>query len=212
MHIFLHGWDQLHHANVIKWAKAKVHVNSDSVLCLGKMFGHPEANARWEDQLNEFQQSNAYRELFGSMQNRTNSSGIFPRNHNVGNSPKDPRETGSLFGGASRSGDSSRGIRERWAPRGGVSSSFLFSWKFLQHAQRILTDESCSCQCSMTLIGHTKKILKNVFFFSNSDKNYAKKRLPRGHWSFLGPGEEEKWFGTHIYTSEGQWNNTADDM
>ena len=62
-----------------------------------------------------------------SMEKRSNSSGIFSTNHNVGNSPNDSRETGSLLGGASRSGDSSRGIRERRAPRRGVSSSFLFS-------------------------------------------------------------------------------------
>ena len=32
----------------IKWAEAKVHVYSDSVLCLGKMHGHPEANENWK--------------------------------------------------------------------------------------------------------------------------------------------------------------------
>ena len=46
-----------------------------------------------------------------SMEKRSNSSGIFSTNHNIGNSPNDSRETGSLFGGASRSGDSSRGIQ-----------------------------------------------------------------------------------------------------
>ena len=34
----------LHH-HVIKWAKATVHVYSDSVLRLGKMYEHTEANA-----------------------------------------------------------------------------------------------------------------------------------------------------------------------
>ena len=33
-----------------------------------------------------------------------------------------------------------------------------------------------------------------------------------GHWSFLGPGEEEKWYGTKNYKPEGQWNSTADVM
>ena len=28
------------HDHAIKWAKAKVHVNSDSVSCLGKMYPH----------------------------------------------------------------------------------------------------------------------------------------------------------------------------
>ena len=34
-------------------------------LCLGKMNEHTEANAKWNDQLLEFQHSNSYRELFG---------------------------------------------------------------------------------------------------------------------------------------------------
>ena len=47
-----------------KWSsgrKQKVHVCSDS----GKMYEHTEANAKWKDQLQDFQQSNSYRELFG---------------------------------------------------------------------------------------------------------------------------------------------------
>ena len=50
---------------VIKWTKATVHVCSDSVLCLGKMQEQTKANQRWNAQLEEFQQSNSYRELFG---------------------------------------------------------------------------------------------------------------------------------------------------
>ena len=38
------------HDKAIKWAKAKVRVYSGSVLCLGKMYEQPEANARWKDQ------------------------------------------------------------------------------------------------------------------------------------------------------------------
>ena len=64
-----------------KLAKAKVHVYSDSVFCLGKMHEHSEANVKckdqlqccqesngyrdWNAQLEEFRQSNSYRELFG---------------------------------------------------------------------------------------------------------------------------------------------------
>ena len=53
------------HDKVIKWAKAKVYVYSDSVLCLGKMQEHSEANEKWKDQLQYFQQSNGYKESFG---------------------------------------------------------------------------------------------------------------------------------------------------
>ena len=48
------------HDQVIKWAKAKVHVYTDSVLCLEKMQEHSGANKKWIDQLREFQQSNSY--------------------------------------------------------------------------------------------------------------------------------------------------------
>ena len=36
------------HDQAIKWTKAKVNVYSDSVLCLGKMHGHSEANENWK--------------------------------------------------------------------------------------------------------------------------------------------------------------------
>ena len=51
---------------VIKLSKAKVHVYSDSVLCLGKMHRHPEAMVKWTEQLQYFQSSSEYKELFGS--------------------------------------------------------------------------------------------------------------------------------------------------
>ena len=46
---------------------------------------------------------------------------------------------------------------------------------------------------------------------SNSEK--IKKhatRFPRGHWSFLGPREENKWYGMHTYKPEGKWDEVAD--
>ena len=48
------------HDHAIKWANAKVHVNSDSVSCLGKMYLHWEANEKWKSQITELQQSNEY--------------------------------------------------------------------------------------------------------------------------------------------------------
>ena len=50
---------------LIKWTKAKVHVYSVSVFCLGKMQEHSETNQRCKDQLKDFRQSNSCRELFG---------------------------------------------------------------------------------------------------------------------------------------------------
>ena len=39
-------------------------------------------------------------------------------------------------------------------------------------------------------------------------KNYAK-RFSRGHWTFLGPGDEKKWYGTLLHTPEGKWDSAA---
>ena len=48
---------------------------------------------------------------------------------------------------------------------------------------------------------------------SNSEKvkNFAQRFL-RGHWTFLGPGDEMKRYGTHGYTPEGKWDSTAKQM
>ena len=53
---------------------------------------------------------------------------------------------------------------------------------------------------SMTSNGQREEI---QICFSNSEqvKNYAKRFL-RGHWTFLGPGDEKKWYGTLSYTPE----------
>ena len=46
---------------------------------------------------------------------------------------------------------------------------------------------------------------------SQTVANYAR-RFPRGHWSFLGPGSEEKWCGTYTDKPDGSWNLTAENM
>ena len=53
------------HDDAIRWAKAKVHVYFDSVSCLEETSHPSEANARWILQIQYFQQSNEYAELFG---------------------------------------------------------------------------------------------------------------------------------------------------
>ena len=51
--------------DVIKWAKAHVFVHSDSVLHVARMYDHSEANSKWNSQVKDCEQTNAYRELFG---------------------------------------------------------------------------------------------------------------------------------------------------
>ena len=34
----------------------------------------------------------------------------------------------------------------------------------------------------------------------------------RGHWSFLGPGSEKKWYGTDVCKPDRQWDEVAENM
>ena len=82
------------HAQGIKWAKAKVHVNTDSGLCLEKMQEHSGANKKWTDQLREFQQCTSYRELFGNDGEPIEFwVEYFPRTCVIDNLRKDPNES-----------------------------------------------------------------------------------------------------------------------
>ena len=46
---------------------------------------------------------------------------------------------------------------------------------------------------------------------SRAVANYAR-RFPRGHWSFLGPGSEKKWYGTFSEKPDGSGDKTVEDM
>ena len=58
-----------------------------------------------------------------------------------------------------------------------------------------------------TKVGNSEKCMWN----SEQFKNYAK-RFSRGHWSFLGPGDEKKWNGTLNYTPEGKWDSIGTEI
>ena len=38
------------------------------------------------------------------------------------------------------------------------------------------------------------------------------KRFSPGQWSFLGPGSEKKWYSTHEYNPQGEWDRVAKQM
>ena len=38
---------------------------------------------------------------------------------------------------------------------------------------------------------------------------YAR-RFPTGRWSFLGPGSEKRWYSTHEYKPQGEWDRVAE--
>ena len=70
----------------------------------------------------------------------------------------------------------------------------------LRHSQT----GSSSCQRSTTSIGQQKET-KELVFRNQKVKEYAK-RFSKGHWTFLGRGDEKKWYGTLLYTHERQWD------
>ena len=46
---------------------------------------------------------------------------------------------------------------------------------------------------------------------SKTIKQFAR-RIPRGHWSFPGPGFEKERYGTYDYKPDGSWDRTAEKM
>ena len=62
-------------------------------------------------------------------------------------------------------------------------------------------------------IDWTKKENNEETCTSNSEqvKWYAQ-RFQKGHWTFIGPVDEWKWYGTREYRPEGKWNSIAAKM
>ena len=80
----------LSHDQETKWTKSKVHVYSDSVLCLEKLSYLSEANRRWEGQVADFLLSACCEELLRIDENQLSSIGIFPRTCIIADSAEDP--------------------------------------------------------------------------------------------------------------------------
>ena len=63
-----HSWKYLSligDERIINIQRAKVYVFSDSVLCLGKIHEHPNANESWKDRIKWITTSQSYREFDG---------------------------------------------------------------------------------------------------------------------------------------------------
>ena len=56
-----------------------------------------------------------------------------------------------------------------------------------------------------TTDGHLEKCVSNFI----EVKTYAN-RFWKGHWSFLGPGTRETWYGTHTFKPNGLWNQCSE--
>ena len=60
-------------------------------------------------------------------------------------------------------------------------------------------------------IGWTKKQnYKECFFRTLRRSETSQKIFQKGRGSFVGPVEEAKWYRTHVYKPEGNWNSTTD--
>ena len=55
--------------------------------------------------------------------------------------------------------------------------------------------------------GHYSACISNAREVSDYETKFQ-----RGHWLFLGPGDEEKQYGTYVYNPEGKWNQQAGQM
>ena len=87
------SWKQLSLVNdeeVISLLHAKVHVFSDSVLCLGKVNPNPTSNAVWEDKLTWFKSSSQYRALDTIDGEPMFRVEYFPRIHHIAALPRVP--------------------------------------------------------------------------------------------------------------------------
>ena len=57
-----------------------------------------------------------------------------------------------------------------------------------------------------------RKLDQNCFSSAESVKDYSMKFL-QGHWTFLGPRSEKKWYGGSSYSLKGEWlDSTANEM
>ena len=71
--------------------------------------------------------------------------------------------------------------------------------------------ESSSCQCFCDIVWDAKGNKEQCVHNSQAVAEYAR-QFPRGHWSFLGLGSEEKWYETNSQKPDGSWDRMAEEM
>ena len=163
---------------VINLSHTKVHVFSDSVLCLGKMHQNPQSNYAWEDRLMWFRSSSECRALdtidgepmefeWNIFPGFTTLQLCYKVQEFLSNRSTEPEDfTGRII----------------------FMSMFNdISWGSKENERE--------CELNAQLVSM-----------------YAKRFSP-GKWSFLGPGsEKKKWYSTHEYKPQGEWDRVAEQM
>ena len=77
--------------------------------------------------------------------------------------------------------------------------------------QRILQEGSSSCRCLTTSHGDQKTM--KIECESNAQLvSLFARRFGAGHWSFLGPGSERKWYSISEDSPQGEWDKMAEKM
>ena len=82
------------------------------------------------------------------------------------------------------------------------------TWRHGESSQRSSQTGSSLCQCSMTLYG--TRMMRIVLRMPKKSRITQRGSFLAGHWTFLGPGSEEKWYGSSNHAQKGQWTCTAD--
>ena len=93
-----------------------------------------------------------------------------------------------------------------------LSSSGRFSqalrpWKSSKKSENRIIFMSMFNDIDWTRRGNSEECISS----SEQVKNYAEK-FTQGHWTFLGPGSDEMWYGKSNYPPEGKWQETANMM
>ena len=104
-----------------------------------------------------------------------------------------------------------------------------FEWKIfprtttldlLEKIQSLMTDLQCEPEnfknriVFMSMyndIEWTAKGNKEQCEYNSQTVANSAREFPRGHWSFLGPGSEEKWYGTCTDKPDGSWERMAEE-
>ena len=165
-----HSWARsvLANGQAITWARAKVYVHADSVLCVGQMRDTPEALERWKGQVEGLRLYSSYYDAVG------------------------------IDGEA---------IEFEWTIFPGFSSlSILREIQRDLEKRKIQPEEFKDRLIFMSMLNDIEWETNNENCISNAEKvkNYAM-RVSQGHWTFLGPGSEEKWYGSSYHAQKGQW-------
>ena len=71
---------------------------------------------------------------------------------------------------------------------------------------------SYSCRCTTTCMVWTAKNNATMCDENASRVSDNAKKFPMGYWTFLGPEDENRWYGTLTYELNGDWDWTAEIM